>query len=346
MAASVRTGTVTRAGLVLSLGLWTIGSLACGSGSAEPPRLSDDDFWRLVTTLSEPPGTFRHSENLVSNEELFPHIIRMLGARGGVFVGVGPEQNFSYIVRVRPAMAFIIDIRQENRNLHLLYKALFELSDSRLEFVSKLFSRGITAEFDAADSVHDLFSAVESAAASSAKYDETAQLVRRHLLDHHRLPLTVEDLQWIDYALRAFYLDGPGIHYSRSLPKDAPGPSYRVLMTATDMRGVARSYLASEDSFDFVKDLHARNLIVPIVGDFAGPTALKKVGAYVRERGSVVSAFYASNVEVYLSNQQMVTFCDNLIGLPTASDASFIGSKSVRPLTLKLSTCLPAPAKR
>jgi hypothetical protein len=117
-------------------------------------------------------------------------------------------------------------------------------------------------------------------------------------------------------------------------------------MTAIDMRGVARSYLASEDSFDFVKDLHARNLIVPIVGDFAGPTALRRVGAYVRERESMVSAFYASNVEVYLSNRQMVTFCDNLIGLPTESDASFIGSKSVRPLALKLSTCLPAPAKR
>ena len=119
------------------------------SGSKPPPRLSDDEFWRLITSVSEPPGTFRHSENLVSNEELFAHTIRMLGSRGGVYVGVGPEQNFSYIVRVRPAMAFIVDVRQENRNLHLLYKALFELSESRVEFVSKLFSRAITAEFDA-----------------------------------------------------------------------------------------------------------------------------------------------------------------------------------------------------
>ena len=346
MVASDRTSNAARAGLVLSLVVWVIGGLACASGSKPPPRLSDDEFWRLITSVSEPPGTFRHSENLVSNEELFAHTIRMLGSRGGVYVGVGPEQNFSYIVRVRPAMAFIVDVRQENRNLHLLYKALFELSESRVEFVSKLFSRAITAEFDADDSVHDLFGVVESAAASSAKFEETTTMVRERLLEHHHLPLTADDLQWIDYALKAFYLDGPGIHYSRSLPKDAPGPSYRYLMTATDARGVARSYLASEDAFDFVKDLHARNLIVPIVGDFAGPSAIKRVGSYVRERGSVVSAFYASNVEVYLSNRQMVTFCDNLIALPTDSDTSFIGGKGLRPLATKLSTCRPAPARR
>ncbi len=339
-------GFVKHAGWALVLGSWMLAGVACGSGSAEPPRLSDDEFWKLTTTLSEPPGTFRHSENLVSNEELYAHTIRMLGARGGVFIGVGPEQNFSYIVRVRPAMAFIVDIRQENRNLHLLYKAMFETSGNRLEFVSRLFSRAMPSGFDADDSVGDLFAAIDGAAASSSMYDATAKLVREHLLDHHRFPLSAEDLRWIDYALKAFYLDGPGIHYARSLPKDAPGPSYRVLMTTTDTRGVARSYLASEAAFAFVKDLHARNLIVPVVGDFAGPTALKRIGAYVRERRSVVSAFYGSNVEIYLSNRQMVSFCDNLLALPSDSDTSFIGGKGVRPLAMKLSTCVPAPAKR
>ena len=60
---------------------------------------------------------------------------------GGVYIGVGPEQNFSYIARLRPAMAFIIDIRRENLNLHLFYKALFEVSSDRADFVSRLFSR-------------------------------------------------------------------------------------------------------------------------------------------------------------------------------------------------------------
>ena len=62
-------------------------------------------------------------------------------ASGGVFIGVGPEQNFTYIARARPRMAFIVDIRRENADLHLLYKALFELSSNRVEFVSRIFSR-------------------------------------------------------------------------------------------------------------------------------------------------------------------------------------------------------------
>ena len=56
-------------------------------------------------------------------------------------MGVGPEQNFTYIAVTRPAIAFIVDIRRGNLDLHLMYKALFELSADRADFVSRLFSR-------------------------------------------------------------------------------------------------------------------------------------------------------------------------------------------------------------
>ncbi len=59
---------------------------------------------------------------------------------GRVYMGVGPEQNFTYIAATRPAMAFIIDVRRGNLQLHLMYKALFELSTDRADFVSRLFS--------------------------------------------------------------------------------------------------------------------------------------------------------------------------------------------------------------
>ncbi len=326
--------------MALSSGAVTACSPDAGRATI-PSNLSDQQFWELSNGLSEPPGIFRHSENLVSNEELFPHTIRLLRARGGVYLGVGPEQNFSYIARIRPVMAFIIDIRQENRNLHLLYKALFEASGNRLEFVSRLFSREAAATFDAGASAQDLFAAIDAAAASSSMYDATADMVRHRLLNTHGLPLPAEDLRSIEDALKAFYLDGPGIHYARLRPKDAPGPSYRALMTASDARGVARSYLATEDAFAFVKNLHTRNLIVPIVGDFSGPSAMKGVGDYARQRGSIVSAFYSSNVEVYLTNQQMTVFCANLAALPYQSDTWFIGSKGLRPLPSKLRACAP-----
>ena len=81
------------------------------------------------------------SDNFVSNEPKVAENARWLRPAGGVYVGVGPEQNFTYIARLRPSMAFVIDIRRENRNVLLLYKALFEISSTRADFVSALFSR-------------------------------------------------------------------------------------------------------------------------------------------------------------------------------------------------------------
>src|SRR5262245_58946807 len=108
-----------------------------------PSRLADQEFWKLSSDLSEHDGTFR-SDNLVSNELWLQHVIPCLVKTvepGRVYVGVGPEQNFTYMAALKPAMAFIIDVRRANLDLHLLYKALFELSADRVEFVSRLFSR-------------------------------------------------------------------------------------------------------------------------------------------------------------------------------------------------------------
>jgi len=306
-----------------------------------PPQLSDEAFWALVTGLSEAPGTFSHSDNLVSNEILIPHTIRQLRARGGVYIGVGPEQNFTYIARTEPAMAFIIDIRQENRNLHLLYKALFELSADRIDFVSRLFSRDRPARLDGDASVHALFEAYQVAPPSSARLAKTDAAVRERLLETHRWPLAATDLESIGHALNAFYTHGPDIAYRPSRPSQNPQPSYRELMTAPDVSGRSRSYLASDEAFRFVKALHERNLIVPVVGDFGtSEGAIARVGDYVRGHGSRVSGFYSSNVQTYLNNEKLITFCRSLAALPRdQARSSFIHSGGTAPLRQKLASC-------
>ena len=329
----------------LALACW-LGLLACGSDNRDaalPAALSDDQFWELSTTLSEPAGTFTHSENLVSNEAFFAHAVRMLRPAGGVYIGVGPEQNFSYIARLRPEMAFIIDIRGENRNLHLLYKALFEESADRADFISRLFSRERPPGLDGRTSVADLFTAYAAAKTSPQLYDATLRRVRERLLDAHGLPLVASDLDWIAYTLRAFSTDGPGIHYGRSRPHDAPGPSYQLLMTARDVWGESRSYLASEEAFAFVKDLHRRNLIVPVVGDFAGPHAIRRTAGYIRQHHAIVTAFYGSNVEVYLTREKTRAFCGSLATVPYDAGSRFIGNKGTEPLESKVKTCSPGP---
>jgi hypothetical protein len=340
----------TLAALALALSGATAAA-ACRSPfrrSTLPATLSDDDFWKLTTALSEPPGEFAHSDNLVSNETQFVHTLHTLGAMGGAYIGVGPEQNFSFIAGLRPAMAFIVDIRAENRALHLLYKALFESAANRADFVSRLFSRRLTGGGNPDESAAELFARLGQQRADQAFRGETLQMVRARLLEQHEFALTTEEMQAIEYAQIAFFLDGPDIHYARLHPSEPRGPSYRELMTATDVVGTGRSFLWSEDHFAFVKDLQARNLIVPVIGDFGSAGALRRTGDYIREHGEVVSAFYASNVEVYLNRDKTRAFCANLTLLPFNWQTWFIGSKAKRPLRLKITDCKAAlqPAER
>jgi hypothetical protein len=329
----------------------TLATPACRSPfhrSTLPAALTDEEFWTLTTTLSEPAGEFSHSDNLVSNETQYVHTMQTLGAMGGVYIGVGPEQNFSFIAGLRPAMAFIVDIRAENRALHLLYKALFESAANRAELVARLFSRRWAGEVNPRASAGELFARLAQQRADIAYRDETLHMVRSRLLEQHEFALAPGDLQAIEYALVAFFIDGPDIHYARLHPSEPRGPSYRELMTATDVAGSGRSYLWSEDHFAFVKNLHARNLIVPVIGDFGASGALRRTGDYVREHGELVSAFYASNVEVYLNRDKSGVFCANLTLLPFNWQTWFIGSKGKRPLRLKIAECKAAlqPAGR
>ena len=134
----------TLAGLIVVLAAVALSAGPAAERRSDlPDRLTDQEFWKLTEDLSEPNGYFR-SDNLVSNEQVFARVVPELVSRtkpGGVYLGVGPEQNFTYIAAMKPKMAFIIDIRRANLHLHLMYKALFELSADRAEFLGRLFTR-------------------------------------------------------------------------------------------------------------------------------------------------------------------------------------------------------------
>src|SRR4029077_17209980 len=139
-----------------------------------PARLTDQQFWTLSRDSSEEDGYFR-SDNLLSNETSFQYIIPQLlktAKPGRVYMGVGPEQNFTYMAALKPTMAFIIDIRHGNLDVQLLYKALFELSKDRAEFVSRLFSRTRPGGLTAQSSVAEIFTGVQAAETSEAIYND------------------------------------------------------------------------------------------------------------------------------------------------------------------------------
>ena len=317
---------------------WLALSIAACRRSTLPVELSDKDYWALIESISEPGGTFTLSDNLVSNEPGVAENVRKLSGSGGVYIGVGPEQNFSYIAELRPTMAFVLDIRRENLTLHLLYKALFTLSSDRADFVSRLFSRHRPDGLGSRSSAQEIFTRYAGVPPSPGLLSSNAALVRDLLLKTHGFTLSETDLAWIDRVFKAFYTDGPEIQFWES-DVGALNPSYHQLMTARDAFGLTRSFLASEADFTFVKELQSRNMIVPVVGDFGGPRALQAIGDYVRQRGDAVHAFYGSNVGIYLTNKQTQAFCRSLAALPAGRNAWFIERDGVRLLSSKLKAC-------
>src|SRR5215813_4457961 len=131
------------------------------AAASVPAELSNQEFWSLSKDSSEEDGFFR-SDNLLSNESSFQYVIPELlktVKQGRVYLGVGPEQNFTYIAALKPAMAIIIDIRHGNLDVHLMYKALFELSKDRSEFVSRLFSRKRPSGLSTKSTASEIFNA-------------------------------------------------------------------------------------------------------------------------------------------------------------------------------------------
>jgi len=304
-----------------------------------PSKLSDADFWRMVSEFSEPGGYFP-SNNFVSNEMEYQSVIPRLKDTirpGGVYLGVGPDQNFTYIAALRPAMVFIVDIRRQNLLQHLMYKALIELSPTRADFLSRLFGRPRPDGLDDAAPARALVEAFGLVEPSPDLHAATGNKVFDVLERQHKFALTPDDREAIRFLLHTFFTHGPDITYApvdferpffaTSGLRVSMFPSYGELVTRTDKMGTNHGYLASEAHYGVIRDLERRNLIVPVVGDFAGERALGSVGRYVADRGAVITAIYTSNVEQYLfQNDVWRRYYENVAALPIDDTSTFIRS--------------------
>jgi hypothetical protein len=294
-----------------------------------PAHLSDETFWKLVTEFSEGGGFFL-SDNFVSNERLFQHVLSDLThdrKEGGAYLGVGPEQNFTYVVALKPKIAFIFDIRRQNMIQHLMYKALFELSADRTQFLSRLFSRTVPPDLSKDATITELLDAFGGVSPDPQAYLANLAAIRNRLIHDHGFNLSVEDESSLDYVFSAFFIGGPGLTYSRTSLRGVM-PTYEELMTESDQRGEQRSYLATEENFAIMRQLEMNNLIVPLVGDFAGPTAIRSVSDYLKDHNTGVTAFYTSNVEQYLfrTDDSWRKFYANVATLPLEAQSVFIRS--------------------
>jgi hypothetical protein len=200
---------------------------------------------------------------------------------------------------MRPRAAVIVDIRRDNQLEHLLFKSIFALSRNRGEYLALLFGKATPADTTGAGAqpIDALLVEVTRARADAGR-------VRARVMAEVRrsgIPLAAADLETIARFHGAFIAAGPALRFTSFGRAPAAGyPDFAQLATERDRDGRQRSFLASETDFQFVKGLEDRNLVIPVVGNFAGPHALAAVADWVKANGEKLSALYASNVEQYL----------------------------------------------
>ena len=286
-------------------------------------------FASRIAQLSERGGFF-DTDNLISNERSYLHVVPALrdsGANGGAYIGVGPDQNFSYIAQVKPAIAFIVDLRRDNLLLHLLFKALFSMSDTRAEYLSLMFGRPVPtppAEWRTAD-LDKIIAHVEGTRLPEAAIADLQARVDGKIKTFG-VPLSDADFATINQFHRRFITAGLPLKFQTTgRAPQSYYPTYRDLLLETDRQGHRWNFLASEDDFQVVRSLERRDLVIPVVGDLAGPSALAGIGRLMTSRGDRLSAFYASNVEFYLfADGKFPRFVENLERLPRTNRSMLI----------------------
>jgi hypothetical protein len=285
-----------------------------------PAQLSDAEYWKLISDFSEPDGYFQYTvvtSNETAYQEVLPSLTRAI-APGGTYLGVGPEQNFTYIAALRPRIAFIIDIRRDMMLEHLLYKAVFEMSADRAEFVSNLFSRARPGQLTADSSVDTIFRAYAAVPGSPELEATRLKDILARLKTTHGFALSAID-ESRRRAIHTTFLREGVVTFHSSIES----PGYTALMLATDGAGRNWSYLASAENYSRVRSMHVKNLIIPLVGDFGGPKALRMAGQYLRDHGAIVNVFYLSNVEDYIQ-PVFDGYSRNVASLPIDRTSLFI----------------------
>lgn len=287
--------------------------------------MTDAQLGELMGKLSESPGDFP-SHNFVSNETSYldaAKVLREPSMRGRAYVGVGPEQNLTYVGLMQPAIAYVVDIRRGNAVEHLVLRSCMERGKTRVDFVSALTSRrapdSLLAKGEQA-SVEEIAEAFRG-----AKPDASLRAEGRAAVD-----ATMAKLGWVSTnadrgelaaILGAFEAKGMELAYSME-GSARKYPTLGSLLARSE--GDASSFLAREETYRRVREFVVGNRLVPVVGDFAGDHALAAVGRDLAARGLKLGVFYTSNVEQYLfEGDKYWKFTANVRAMPR-DDASVI----------------------
>lgn len=279
----------------------------------------------LIDELSGRPLPFR-SDNLISNEESYLHVaehLQDLVPEGRAYVGVGPEQTFTYVALTRPAIAFVVDIRRGNLLQHLLFKAMFALAPHRGCFMRLWLGKPCDpgADFSPDANLQQVLDHAEAVPPSDATCDQIHDRLVSHVVDEFGVDLTDADRRWLRGAHHEFCDKGLDLSYELHVKTRPRFPSFGDVLTATTLDGKHLSFLGSRQAYRYVQRMQEADRIVPVVGDLSGSHALAGVAAYLKEAKLPLGLLYCSNVEEYLlydkSGRRWKGWVENVASLPS-----------------------------
>ncbi|MFC1492795.1 hypothetical protein ACFL6O_02455, partial [candidate division KSB1 bacterium] len=297
------------------------------------------EFTQIMNSLSEEGGYYR-DDIWITNEQTYLDVIPALkdrNVKGGVYLGVAPSQNYTYIAAVKPELAFIIDIRKQNRMQHLVYKILFEISETRAEFFSYLFSKPINPAWvpEISAGIDEIVAFFGNSASDSNMLVRSRDMTVEMLESKYGIDLDSNDIQQITAVFRVFHEYNLGITSNGGQRNQGRGgynrrggrrrPTYAEILTLVDPDGNQSNAFSSRENYIFLRNMHLENRIIPITGDFAGTKAIAAVAEFINQRKLTVSAFYTSNVEYYLfQNMVFDRWAKNVKLLPIDENSVFI----------------------
>ena len=305
-------------------------ALSDAAAPAVQPTARETTFSRLVRQLSESGGFF-DSDNIISNETSYLHVIdglRRLRVRGGVYVGVGPDQNFSYILAVRPAIAFMLDIRRDNMFEHLLFKAIFALADNRVEYLCRLFEADPAQRRGGRGAPHRSRPCLSRHHGNRFRFRPRDEARDRRQIASFGVALSAQDLEVIDRYRAQFVAEGLDVRFSSFNRNNRTG--YRTFggsyWSATDPSD-SRTISSPRNRTSTSSRSRQRTLSFPWSAMSRVTRRSSRSAGYARARGEAISVFYISNVEQYLMRDGLFPqFAENVKRLPRDSKSVFIRS--------------------
>jgi hypothetical protein len=257
------------------------------------------------------PSTDYTIDCFVSSELAYNDVLQRClpkpGRAGGAYLGVGPDQNYTYVANLRPSLAVILDARLDNLLEHLIFKVLFNEAKDPLDYLCLLLGRRrplatLAGDISAPELLAHLRTAAEDADSAATVRNRVRAAFAERWSDAPHLLKRVDRIL-SEFCRRQLNVTSVSERCLANLDKI---PDFSEVISSTTAEGFNLHYLTGLERFQVVKALHAADRIVPMLGNVTDPAAIARARRVVEEASLRFDTVYLSNLEEFLLQRYVI----------------------------------------